>query len=122
MSERFAPKVPVQLDPPKDDPISLEELAKCDGMHPSPSSRFPDSPRYLLREIPNIPTNKDSSSRTGSDPSRPTLVAIKGTVFDVTRNAAYGATGQYRGESSMPPTYAGSRLRSESFARSHGLT
>ena len=31
MTERFAPKVPVQLDPPKDDPISLEELAKCDG-------------------------------------------------------------------------------------------
>jgi hypothetical protein len=30
-SKRFAPKVPVQLDPPKDDPISQEELAKCDG-------------------------------------------------------------------------------------------
>ncbi|KAJ5176405.1 Cytochrome b5 [Penicillium canariense] len=62
MSERFTPKVPVQLDPPKDDPISLEELAKCDG----------------------------------TDPSHPTLVAIKGTVFDVSRNAAYGPTGQYR--------------------------
>ncbi|CAG8055031.1 unnamed protein product [Penicillium salamii] len=62
--KRFAPKVAVQLDPPKDDPISLEELAKCDG----------------------------------SDPSRPTLVAIKGVVFDVTRNSAYGAQGQYRGK------------------------
>jgi hypothetical protein len=30
--KRFEPKVPVELDPPKDDPISLEELAKCDGM------------------------------------------------------------------------------------------
>ncbi|KAJ5144067.1 Cytochrome b5 [Penicillium bovifimosum] len=60
--KRFEPKVPVQLDPPKDDPISPEELAKCDG----------------------------------SDPSRPTLVAIKGVVFDVSRNAAYGASGQYR--------------------------
>lgn len=30
--KRFAPKVPVQLDPPKYDPISYEELAKCDGM------------------------------------------------------------------------------------------
>ena len=29
--ERFAPKVPVNLDPPKDDPITLEHLAKCDG-------------------------------------------------------------------------------------------
>lgn len=27
----FKPKVPVQLNPPKDDPISLEELAKADG-------------------------------------------------------------------------------------------
>lgn len=29
--KRFSPKVPVQLDPPKDDLISQEELAKCDG-------------------------------------------------------------------------------------------
>ncbi|KAJ5095216.1 Cytochrome b5 [Penicillium argentinense] len=62
MGERFAPKVPVELDPPKDDPISLEELAKCDG----------------------------------TDPSRPTLIAIKGVVFDVTRNSMYGATGSYK--------------------------
>ncbi|KAM0483636.1 hypothetical protein ACHAPX_002129 [Trichoderma viride] len=31
MSGRFEPKTPVQLDPPKDDPISLEDLAKADG-------------------------------------------------------------------------------------------
>jgi hypothetical protein len=29
--KRFEPKKPVQLDPPKDDPISLEYLSKCDG-------------------------------------------------------------------------------------------
>lgn len=28
----FEPKTPVNLDPPKDDNISLEYLAKCDGM------------------------------------------------------------------------------------------
>lgn len=38
------------------------------------------------------------ATHTGTDPSRPTLVAIKGVVFDVTRNAAYGPSGQYRGE------------------------
>jgi hypothetical protein len=27
----FAPKTPVELAPPKDDPITYEELAKCDG-------------------------------------------------------------------------------------------
>lgn len=29
--ERFAPKVPVQLAPPKDDIITLEHLSKCNG-------------------------------------------------------------------------------------------
>merc|ERR1711939_1067858 len=29
--ESFAPKVPVLLDAPKDDPITYEELSKCDG-------------------------------------------------------------------------------------------
>nr|XP_036589398.1 steroid-binding protein 3 [Colletotrichum truncatum]KAF6801403.1 steroid-binding protein 3 [Colletotrichum truncatum] len=31
MAGKFEPKVPVNLDPPKDDPITLEELAKADG-------------------------------------------------------------------------------------------
>ena len=32
MAGKFEPKTPVQLDPPKDDPISLEDLAKASGM------------------------------------------------------------------------------------------
>jgi len=32
MAGKFEPKVPVTLAPPKDDPISLEELAKANGM------------------------------------------------------------------------------------------
>lgn len=35
MAARFEPKTPVNLDPPKDDPISAEELAKANGMIPS---------------------------------------------------------------------------------------
>ncbi|KAH6649854.1 cytochrome b5-like heme/steroid binding domain-containing protein [Chaetomium tenue] len=31
MAGKFEPKTPVQLDPPKDDPISLEDLAKASG-------------------------------------------------------------------------------------------
>ena len=31
-SKSFAPKTLPKLDPPKDDPITVEELAKCDGM------------------------------------------------------------------------------------------
>ena len=30
--KKFAPKDPPKLNPPKDEPISLGELAKCDGM------------------------------------------------------------------------------------------
>ncbi len=30
--KNFAPKTPVNLNPPKDDPITYEELSKCDGM------------------------------------------------------------------------------------------
>ncbi|MCJ1327480.1 hypothetical protein MMC10_004149 [Thelotrema lepadinum] len=33
--KNFAPKEPVKLDPPKDDPISKEELSKCDGKESS---------------------------------------------------------------------------------------
>ena len=31
MAGKFEPKTPVQLNPLKEDPISLEELAKADG-------------------------------------------------------------------------------------------
>lgn len=85
--KRFEPKVPVQLDPPKDDPISQEELARCDG-------------KFSLPAV-SARTHLGSSSHriaSGTDPNRPALVAIKGTVFDVTRNAAYSPSGQYRGK------------------------
>ncbi|KXT12492.1 hypothetical protein AC579_7346 [Pseudocercospora musae] len=58
----FEPKTPVNLDPPKDDIISLDHLSKCDGTHEG----------------------------------YPTYVAIKGTVFDVTGNKAYGPEGSYK--------------------------
>jgi len=70
--KNFAPKVPVKLDPPKDDPITYEELAKCDG----------------------------------NDSSKPTLVAIKGTVFDVTRNEAYAPKGTYHVFAGKDPSRA----------------
>lgn len=55
-SDRFAPKVAVKLDPPRDDAITPSELSLCDG----------------------VKSNK-------------IYVAIKGTVFDCSRNSAsYG--------------------------------
>ncbi|OCK78041.1 putative progesterone binding protein [Lepidopterella palustris CBS 459.81] len=31
--KKFEPRKPVQLDPPKSDPISLDYLSKCDGIN-----------------------------------------------------------------------------------------
>jgi cytochrome b involved in lipid metabolism len=36
---------------------------------------------------------------SGTNPDYPTYVAIKGTVFDVTGNKAYGPEGSYKGMS-----------------------
>ncbi|KAI5294351.1 hypothetical protein KEM52_004197 [Ascosphaera acerosa] len=49
------------LAPPKDDPITVEELARCDG----------------------------------TNPDLPTYVAIKGVVFNVSRNPMYKPDGSY---------------------------
>ncbi|KAK3111817.1 hypothetical protein LTR53_012543 [Teratosphaeriaceae sp. CCFEE 6253] len=58
----FEPKQKIELDPPKDDTVSVDYLSKCDG----------------------------------SSPDYPTYVAIKGTVFDVSGNKAYGPEGSYK--------------------------
>ena len=81
----FEPKTKVELDPPKDDIISLDYLSKCDG-----ELNF-DS--YIST------TACLNVQRTGSNPDYPTYVAIKGTVFDVTGNKAYGPEGSYKGMS-----------------------
>ncbi|ORY78575.1 cytochrome b5-like heme/steroid binding domain-containing protein [Protomyces lactucae-debilis] len=57
---RFAPKEPIELDPPQSTPISREFLAQCNGAE-------------------------------GSQQGNRLLIAIRGKVFDVTRNQdAYG--------------------------------
>merc|ERR1712225_95566 len=65
-------KVSVLLDAPKDDPITYEELSKCNG----------------------------------TDPSKPVLIAIKGTVFDVSRNRAYQPGGPYHVFTGKDPSRA----------------
>ncbi|KAL2682135.1 putative progesterone binding protein [Phyllosticta citricarpa] len=78
--KRFEPKNPVQLDPPKDDPITPEYLAKCNGKAYAWSTMI----TAALMQV------------AGTNEGFPTLVAIKGTVFDVTKNEAYGPKGQYK--------------------------
>jgi hypothetical protein len=45
-------------------------------------------------------SSTDDNAMIGTDSSKPTLVAIKGTVFDVSRNPAYAPSGTYHGISS----------------------
>ncbi|KAK5305582.1 hypothetical protein LTR99_003126 [Exophiala xenobiotica] len=71
-NKRFEPKVKIELAEPKDTPITLEELSKCDG----------------------------------TNPDKPTYVAIKGTVFDVSKNSAYGEKGQYHVFAGKDPSRA----------------
>lgn len=80
----FEPKTKVELDPPKDDVISLDYLSKCDGELESSCTVHSCPPDYLI---------------TGTNPDYPTYVAIKGTVFDVSGNKAYGPEGSYKGKS-----------------------
>jgi membrane-associated progesterone receptor component len=79
----FEPKTKIELDPPKDDIISLDYLSKCDGeLHFGSYS----SQHSVV-----------NACKTGTNPNYPTYVAIKGTVFDVTGNKAYGPEGSYKG-------------------------
>lgn len=91
MSGKFEPKQKVELDPPKDDPIDLEYLAKCDGP---------------WRDTINLQNTCGSIlTVTGTHEGFPTYVAIKGTIFDVTGNKAYAPGASYSGQSHchVPP-------------------
>lgn len=87
--KRFEPKQKVELQEPKDDLFTYEQLAECDG---KASSRKSD--RLGRKADKQINTNWH---QPGSNPDKPVLVAVKGTVYDVTRNSAYGQGGQYHG-------------------------
>ena len=63
----FEPRTKVELDPPKDDPISLEYLSKCDGISPQHIS-----PRYIARQ-----NSATELLLIGTHEGFPTYVAIK---------------------------------------------
>jgi hypothetical protein len=87
----FEPKTKIELDPPKDDVISLDYLSKCDGELDSSQTGH---------------TCSSDGSITGTNPDYPTYVAIKGTIFDVTGNKAYGPEGSYKGKSGATASLA----------------
>ncbi|SZF01308.1 unnamed protein product [Blumeria hordei] len=76
MSGKFEPRTPTTLQPPKDDPITLDELRRADGQSSS----------LHLASI--------TDGRIGVQ-SNLCYVAIKGKVFDVSGNKAYLPDGSY---------------------------
>ncbi len=91
MAAKFEPKTPVQLAPPKDDPISPEALAKCNGIYPTTPHQLGLEGQLLILDL-------------GIDSDK-TYVAIKGTVFDVTGNKSYAPGASYHGTSSLLLSY-----------------
>ncbi|KAM0415032.1 hypothetical protein ACHAPD_006217 [Fusarium lateritium] len=75
MAGKFEPKTAVTLDPPKDDIISKEELAKANGTT-SPPQDAQQGMRILSQQLRATEGGK-------------CYVAIKGKVYDVTGNKAY---------------------------------
>lgn len=58
-------------------------------------------------------TCADNASPAGTNPDKPTWVAIKGTVFDVSKNPAYSEKGQYHGACAADHIVLSTRLPSE---------
>ena len=54
---------------------------------------------YSYKSILSLHQSDLTSETTGTNSDYPTYVAIKGTVFDVTGNKAYGPEGSYKGMS-----------------------
>jgi membrane-associated progesterone receptor component len=107
--ERFAPKEPVQLAPPKDDPISLDYLSKCNG-EPSHRAQFPcDLLNYTQSGendgYPTLVAIKVCHSLSSSEPHRynvsiltwSALTKDQGTVFDVSGKETYAPGKGYHG-------------------------
>ncbi|KAJ3492429.1 hypothetical protein NLG97_g5400 [Lecanicillium saksenae] len=73
MAGKFEPKEPVQLNPPKDDPITVEELAKCNGVdsdkvYVAIKGKVYDvtgNPSYLPGKAYHVFTGKDASRALG---------------------------------------------------------
>ncbi|KIX03466.1 uncharacterized protein Z518_07018 [Rhinocladiella mackenziei CBS 650.93] len=76
------------------------------GYHDEPKRGHSRVPIELDKPKDDLITYRELSKCDGTDLSRPVLVAIKGTVFDVTRNAAYGSGGPYHVFAGKDPSRA----------------
>ncbi|KAK5634659.1 hypothetical protein RRF57_010372 [Xylaria bambusicola] len=65
MATKFEPKVPVNLDPPKDDPITLEELAQADVYDVTGNKMYAPGTDY------NVFVGKDASRALAKTSTKP---------------------------------------------------
>ena len=84
--------------------ISNQAVPKVDPS--DPTSRAQEPKNFAPKKAVELNAPKDDAITQselakcdGTDSSKPTLVAIKGTCFDVSGNKAYGVEGQYHGKS-----------------------
>jgi len=121
MSGKFEPKVPVKLDPPKDDPITPEELAKANGTQSheplncclsSSGTRETNSmftwTQARMAGSATLRSRYDigfALKHLGILMSGLLTALFQGLVYDVTGNKAYQPGGPYHGMASMcvPP-------------------
>ncbi|KAF2964922.1 hypothetical protein GQX73_g8636 [Xylaria multiplex] len=87
MAGKFEPKVPVNLNPPKDDPITLEELALANGAE-GQKAYVAIKARY--HNIPHAHLLTETLLSSYVD-----MWQDKGKVYDVSGNKAYRHGGTY---------------------------
>ncbi|KAJ2992336.1 hypothetical protein NUW58_g525 [Xylaria curta] len=87
MAGKFEPKVPVNLDPPKDDPITLEELSQADvrGTDEAHTGTEGKKAYVAIKASERIPNTLLDSRET----------FLIGKVYDVTGNKMYQVGGSY---------------------------
>jgi membrane-associated progesterone receptor component len=109
MAGKFEPKKPVDLDPPKDDPISVDYLSKCNGQHllyPPPNELYNAKLTHFVCKgsTEGYPTYVAIKVRPPlPSPTAAAFTTLQGTVFDVTGNDSYGPEGGYKSKS--PSTF-----------------
>jgi len=88
--------------------IPLERKATSPREHNQGAEKsFEPKTKVELQPPSDEPISYDDLAQCdGTNPDKPTLVAIKGTVFDVSKNEAYGPKGNYHVFAGKDPSRA----------------
>ncbi|KAH3665924.1 hypothetical protein OGAPHI_004113 [Ogataea philodendri] len=76
MSNKFMPKTPVDLAPPSDTPISMAELAKCDGIKGTVFDVSHNHNAYGVGKGYHVFVGRDASRALGKSSLKPEDTAL----------------------------------------------